>query len=86
MTFTATGISLSVEQTRATTDNDWEGVAQVAVQVDGEVKLYGVQASELKEGYQYTLHHHRQQDRRLPGRQHHIRLDERGQEWRGSKP
>lgn len=46
MTFTATGISLCVEQTRATTDNDWEGVAQVAVQVDGEVKLYDVQASE----------------------------------------
>ena len=36
MEFTAAGIALSVE-TRATTDNDWQGVASVAVQVGDEV-------------------------------------------------
>ena len=44
MTFTAAGIALSVE-TKATTDNNWQDVQQVAVQVDGAVKPYGVQAS-----------------------------------------
>ena len=44
MTFTAAGIALSVD-TKATTDNNWEGVQTVAIQVDGAVKPYGVQAS-----------------------------------------
>ena len=44
MTFTAAGIALSVE-TKATTDNNWEGVQQVAIQVDGAVKSYDVEAS-----------------------------------------
>ena len=44
MTFTAAGIALSVE-TKATTDNNWEGVQQVAVLVDGAVKPYDVEAS-----------------------------------------
>ena len=45
MTFTAAGISLDATQTRATTDNNWQGVTQVAVQVDGKVKPYDVQPS-----------------------------------------
>ncbi len=45
MAFTATGISLNVEQTKATTDNNWQGVDQVAIQVDGAVKPYDVEAS-----------------------------------------
>ena len=44
MTFTAAGIALNVE-TKATTDNNWQGVQQVAVLVDGAVKPYDVQAS-----------------------------------------
>ena len=44
MTFTAAGIALSVE-TRATTDNNWEGVTSVAVLVDGEMKPYTVNPS-----------------------------------------
>ena len=44
MTFTAAGIALSVE-TKATTDNNWQGVDQVSVQVGGEVKAYDVEAS-----------------------------------------
>ena len=43
MTFTAAGISLSVE-TKATTDNNWQGVDQVSVEVDGEVKAYDVRS------------------------------------------
>lgn len=43
MTFTATGIALSVE-TRGTTDNNWQGVNQVSVQVNGEVKAYDVRS------------------------------------------
>ena len=43
MTFTATGIALSVE-TKATTDNNWQGVDQVSVEVGGEVKAYDVQS------------------------------------------
>ena len=44
MTFTAAGIALSVD-TKATTDNNWQGVDQVAIQVDGAVKPYDVEAS-----------------------------------------
>ncbi len=44
MTFTATGIALSVE-TKATTDNNWQGVDQVSVEVGGEVKAYDVQST-----------------------------------------
>ena len=44
MTFTAAGISLSVE-TKATTDNNWQGVDQVSVEVGGEVKAYDVQST-----------------------------------------
>ena len=44
MTFTAAGIALSVD-TKATTDNNWQGVQQVAVLVDGAVKPYDVEAS-----------------------------------------
>lgn len=44
MTFTAAGIALSVE-TKATTDNNWEGVQTVAVLVDGEMKPYTVNPS-----------------------------------------
>ena len=44
MTFTAAGIALSVD-TKATADNNWQGVQQVAVQVDGAVKPYDVEAS-----------------------------------------
>ena len=44
MTFTAAGIALSVE-TRATTDNNWQGVQTVAVLVDGEMKPYTVNSS-----------------------------------------
>lgn len=44
MTFTAAGIALSVE-TKATTDNNWQGVDQVSVEVGGEVKAYDVEAS-----------------------------------------
>ena len=44
MTFTATGIALSVE-TKATTDNNWQGVTQVSVEVGGEVKAYDVQST-----------------------------------------
>ena len=43
MTFTAAGIALSVE-TKATTDNNWQGVAQVSVEVGGEVKTYDVRS------------------------------------------
>ena len=49
MTFTAAGIALNVE-TRATTDNNWQGVQTVAVQVDGEMKPYTVQA-DATDGY-----------------------------------
>ena len=45
MTFTATGITLSVE-TKATTDNDWQGVDQVAIQVGDEMKPYTVNPSD----------------------------------------
>ena len=45
MTFTATGIALSVE-TKATTDNNWQSVSQVSVQVGGEVKAYDVQSTD----------------------------------------
>lgn len=44
MTFTAAGIALSVE-TKATTDNNWQGVQTVAVLVDGEMKPYTVNSS-----------------------------------------
>lgn len=44
MTFTATGIALSVE-TKATTDNNWQGIDQVSVEVGGEVKAYDVQST-----------------------------------------
>ena len=44
MTFTAAGIALSVE-TKATTDNNWQGVQTVAVLVDGEMKPYDVNPS-----------------------------------------
>ena len=44
MTFTAAGIALSVE-TKATTDNNWEGVQQVAVKVGDEMKPYTVTPS-----------------------------------------
>ena len=44
MTFTATGIALNVE-TKATTDNNWQDVAQVSVQVGSEVKAYDVQST-----------------------------------------
>ena len=44
MTFTATGIALNVE-TKATTDNNWQDVAQVSVQVGSEVKTYDVQST-----------------------------------------
>ena len=44
MTFTAAGIALSVE-TKATTDNNWQGVQTVAVLVDGEMKPYDVNAT-----------------------------------------
>ena len=44
MTFTAAGIALSVE-TKATTDNNWQGVDQVSVEVGGEVKAYDVQST-----------------------------------------
>ena len=44
MTFTAAGIALSVE-TKATTDNNWQGVQTVAVQVDDEMKPYTVNPS-----------------------------------------
>ena len=44
MTFTATGIALSVE-TKATTDNNWQDVSQVSVQVGSEVKTYDVQST-----------------------------------------
>ena len=49
MTFTAAGIALSVE-TKATTDNNWQGVQTVAVLVDGEMKPYTVQA-DATDGY-----------------------------------
>ena len=49
MTFTAAGIALSVE-TKATTDNNWQGVQTVAVLVDGEMKPYTVQA-DAADGY-----------------------------------
>ena len=49
MTFTAAGIALSVE-TKATTDNNWQGVDQVSVEVGGEVKAYDVQA-DAADGY-----------------------------------
>ena len=49
MTFTAAGIALNVE-TRATTDNNWQGVQTVAVLVDGEMKPYTVQA-DATDGY-----------------------------------
>ena len=52
LVLTAGGLQAVVEQgkasapgTRATTDNDWEGVTTVAVQVDGEVKPYTVTPS-----------------------------------------
>ena len=45
MTFTATGIALSVE-TKATTDNNWQGVDQVSVEVGGEVKTYDVRSED----------------------------------------
>ncbi len=44
MTFTAAGIALSVE-TKATTDNNWEGVQTVAVKVGDEMKPYTVNPS-----------------------------------------
>ena len=44
ITFTAAGIALNVE-TKATTDNNWQGVQTVAVLVDGEMKPYDVNAS-----------------------------------------
>ena len=44
MTFTAAGIALSVE-TKATADNNWQGVQQVAVQVGDEMKPYTVTPS-----------------------------------------
>ena len=54
MEFTAAGIALSVE-TKATTDNDWQGVDKVAVLVDGEVKPYDVQASDADSYQTATL-------------------------------
>ncbi len=44
MTFTTGSITPSTS-TRATVNNDWEGVSTVAVQVDGEVKEYTVTTS-----------------------------------------
>ena len=44
MTFTTAGITLSVE-TKATTDNNWEGVQTVAVLVGDEMKPYTVNPS-----------------------------------------
>ena len=44
MTFTTAGITLSVE-TKATTDNNWQGVQTVAVKVGDEMKPYDVNAS-----------------------------------------
>ena len=44
MTFTTAGITLSVE-TKATTDNNWEGVQTVAVKVGDEMKPYTVNPS-----------------------------------------
>ncbi len=44
MTFTTAGITLSVE-TKATTDNNWQGVQTVAVLVDGKMKPYTVNPS-----------------------------------------
>lgn len=44
MTFTTAGIALNVE-TKATTDNNWQGVQTVAVLVDGEMKPYTVNSS-----------------------------------------
>lgn len=44
MTFTTAGIALSVE-TKATTDNNWEGVQTVAVKVGDEMKPYTVNPS-----------------------------------------
>lgn len=44
MTFTTAGITLSVE-TKATTDNNWQGVQTVAVKVGDEVKPYTVNPS-----------------------------------------
>ena len=44
MTFTAAGIALSVE-TKATTDNNWQGVQQLAVKVGDEMKPYTVTPS-----------------------------------------
>ena len=44
MTFTAAGIALSVE-TKATADNNWQGVQQLAVKVGDEMKPYTVTPS-----------------------------------------
>ena len=54
MTFTATGIALSVE-TKATTDNNWQGVDQVSVKVGGEVKAYDVQSTSADNHQTATL-------------------------------